>query len=75
MGGLPDLFASIPLVAWGMFALGAAITAAAGVLPHLRRAYPAIEIELPAGILVRVLPGASSEQLREVLAALETSRC
>jgi hypothetical protein len=36
---------------------------------------PAIEIELPAGILVRVLPGASSEQLREVLAALETSRC
>ena len=34
---------------------------------------PAIEIELPAGILVRVLPGASSEQLREVLAALETS--
>ena len=39
MGGLPDLFASIPLVAWGMFALGAAITAAAGVLPHLRRAW------------------------------------
>ena len=36
---------------------------------------PAIEIELPARILVRVLPGASSEQLREVLAALETSRC
>ena len=37
--------------------------------------HPAIEIELPAGILVRVLPGASSEQLREVLSALETSRC
>lgn len=36
---------------------------------------PAIEIELPRGILVRILPGASSEQLREVLAALETSRC
>ena len=36
---------------------------------------PAIEIELPAGILVRVLPGASSEQLREVLSALEASRC
>jgi hypothetical protein len=36
---------------------------------------PAIEIELPAGILVRVLPGASCEQLREVLAALETNRC
>ena len=36
---------------------------------------PGIEIELPAGILVRVLPGASREQLREVLAVLETSRC
>jgi hypothetical protein len=36
---------------------------------------PAIEIELPGGIVVRVLPGASSGQLREVLAALESNRC
>jgi hypothetical protein len=34
-----------------------------------------IEIELPGGAIVRVLPGASSEQLREVLSALEASRC
>lgn len=37
--------------------------------------HPGIEIELPGGTIVRVLADASSEQLREVLAALEARRC
>jgi len=35
----------------------------------------AIEIALPGGVIVRVPQGCSSQLLREVLAALETSRC
>ena len=34
-----------------------------------------IEIALPGGVLVRVLQGCSSQLLRDVLAALEDSRC
>lgn len=36
---------------------------------------PSIEIALPGGVIVRVLQDCSSQQLREVLAALEASRC